>query len=215
MQAIPIDFNEYTEEELLKMPYKEAVQGLNEHLKSFCEYYVESHNRKTAMIKAGFSIELADGTYARRILQKKQVQVYIQWLKVRVLNQHLLNAYDLIEEWCRIAFSDITDFVDIHPTSIRLKSPKEMDGQLIKSIKTTRDGVSIELYDKMKALDSLAKYIDDMPKEWKQKLEERKLELMEQEFQLKKKMADITDVDEEDDGFIEAIKKSAKTVWEN
>ena len=73
----------------------------------------------------------------------------------------------------------MTDFVDIYPHSIKLKPANEVDGQLIKSIKSGRDGVSIELHDKMKALDCLARYCDDMPKDWKQKLEERKMELLE------------------------------------
>ena len=214
MQAIPIDFNEYSEEELLKMPYKEAVKGLSEKLRVFCECYIESHNKKTAMIKAGFSPEVSSGVYARRIMQKREVQVYIQWLKVRVLKQHLINAYDLIDAWVRIAFSDITDFVTIYPSSIKLKPVEEIDGQLVKSIKSGRDGISIELHDKMKALDCLAKYVSDMPSDWKQRIEERKVQLMEEEFELKKKMAEFGNPEEEDDGFIEAIKKSAETIWE-
>lgn len=215
MKSIPIDFNEYTEEELLSMPYKEAVKGLSEKLKSFCESYVESHNRKTAMIKAGFSSEVSSTVYARRIMQKKEVQVYIQWLKVRVLKQHLINAYDLIDAWVRIAFSDITDFVEIHPTTIRLKPCDQVDGQLIKSIKSGRDGISIELHDKMRALENLSRYVDDMPSDWKQRIEERKIQLMEEEFELKKKLQEFGKDEEEDDGFIEAIKKSAETIWED
>ena len=114
----------------------------------------------------------------------------------------------------RSAFSDMSDFVDIFPHSIRLKPATQVDGQLIKSIKSGRDGVSIELYDKMKALDSLAKYCDDMPKEWKQKIDERRTELQEQEFILKKKQLELENPDKEDDGFIEAIKKSAESVWD-
>ena len=53
-----------------------------------------------------------------------------------------------------------------------------------------------------------------MPKEWKQKLEERRTELLEQEFELKKKQAELENPDKEDDGFLEAIKESAKTIWE-
>ena len=88
-----------------------------------------------------------------------------------------------------------------------------IDGQLVKSIKTGRDGISIELHDKMRALEQLARYVDDMPSDWKQRIEERKMQLMEQEFELKKKTSELDNPDKEDDGFIEAIKASAESVW--
>ena len=54
-----------------------------------------------------------------------------------------------------------------------------------------------------------------MPKKWKQKLEERKTQLLEQEFEFKKQMAELdSDSEKQDDGFIEAIKNSAKSIWE-
>ena len=104
--------------------------------------------------------------------------------------------------------------MDIKPTSIRLKPSDDVDGQLVKSIKSGRDGVSIELYDKLKSLDFLANYCLDMPKTWKQKLEERRVQLQEQEFELKKQMADVSRDATEKDGFIEAINEAAKVVWE-
>lgn len=215
MQSIAIDYEDYTEEELLKMKKSEAVDGLSESQQRFCEAYVEGHNRKTAIIRSGILKGSTNySSYAARLLKNPNVQRYIVWLKARILRSHIIEAYDVIDEWIRIAFADISDFVDIKPLSIYLKPNDQIDGQLVKSIKSGRDGVSIELYDKMKALDSLAKYMDDMPKEWKQKIEERKADLLEQEFEFKKKIYDIENPEQEDDGFIEAIKKSAKIVWE-
>ena len=131
-----------------------------------------------------------------------------------MLHDTLINGEDIINQWVKIAFADMTDFVDINKFGITLKPVREMDGQLVKSIKSGRDGVSIELYDKLKALDSLAKYTEDMPKDYKQKIEERKMELMEQEFELKKSIYDMENKIEKDDGFVEALKQSAKIVWE-
>ena len=212
---VPIENDYYTEEELLNMKKKEAVNGLTEKAQRFCESYVQGHNWKMALQKAGFSEGTSsNGTLAYKLLRDENCVRYIMWLKARILNTALINAADLIDHWVRIAFSDMSDFVDIFPHSIRLKPATQVDGQLIKSIKSGRDGVSIELYDKMKALDSLAKYCDDMPKEWKQKIDERRTELQEQEFILKKKQLELENPDKEDDGFIEAIKKSAESVWD-
>lgn len=212
MVAIPISNETWTQEELLEMSKSEAIGNLPEKAQKFCEFYVEGLNRKMALKKAGY--ESLDANYAYRLLKKEGVQRYIMWLKARILNVHMVNAVDVLDQWIRIAFSDMTDFVDIHRNFISLKPASEVDGQLIKSIKSGRDGVSIELHDKLKALDCLARYLDDMPKDWKQKLEERKLELLTQEFELKKKVYELENPEVKDDGFMEAIKASAKVVWE-
>lgn len=207
--------SEYSEEELLAMPKAKAQAGLTEKQVKFCEIYVEGHNKKMAALKAGYRSTFVSSAAVVQLLRNEKVCRYINWLKARILKEHFINAADVLDEWIRIAFSDITDFVEINPHSIKLKKNEEIDGQLVKSIKSGREGVSIELHDKMKALDNLAKYIQDMPSDFKQKLEERKLELMEQEFEFKKKVYEQTMPVFEDDGFIEAIKESAQSVWES
>lgn len=207
--------SEYSEEELLAMPKAKAQAGLTEKQVRFCEIYVEGHNKKMAALKAGYRSTFVSSAAVVQLLRNEKVCRYINWLKARILKEHFINAADVLDEWIRIAFSDITDFVEINPHSIKLKKNEEIDGQLVKSIKSGREGVSIELHDKMKALDNLAKYIQDMPSDFKQRLEERKLELMEQEFEFKKKVYEQTMPAFEDDGFIEAIKESAQSVWES
>ena len=207
-----IDYDVYTTEELLNMSHEDAVEGLTEKQIKFCEVYVLNYNISIALRKAGYESETSGAAY--RIRQKPGCKRYIQWLKARMLHDTLVTGADIINQWIKIAFADMTDFVDVNKFCIALKPVREMDGQLVKSIKSGRDGISIELYDKLKALDSLAKYTDDMPKDYKQRIEERKLELLEQEFELKKSIYDMENKAEEDDGFVEALKESAKVVWE-
>lgn len=207
-----IDYDVYTTEELLNMSHEDAVEGLTEKQIKFCEVYVLNYNISIALRKAGYESETSGAAY--RIRQKPGCKRYIQWLKARMLHDTLVTGADIINQWIKIAFADMTDFVDVNKFGIALKPVREMDGQLVKSIKSGRDGISIELYDKLKALDSLAKYTDDMPKDYKQRIEERKLELLEQEFELKKSIYDMENKVEEDDGFVEALKESAKVVWE-
>lgn len=215
MEAKHVNCDIWTEEELLSMSKSEATEGLNEKQIRFCENYIEGHNLKISLIKAGYDENKTGKVYGSRLLKYPKTQRYIQWLKARALRKHMINAYDILDEWIRIAFSDITDFVDIYPNSIRLKPANMVDGSLVKSIKSGRDGISIELYDKMRALDQLAKYTADMPHDWKEKLEIRRQELMEQEFELKKQMYELTSPEKEEDGFIEAIKNSVQSIWEN
>lgn len=212
MRKAPIDYNAYTEDELLSMKKREAIEGLTEQQQRFCEYYIEGHNKRLALIKAGYNQK--SETYVTRLLHNWKVQRYICWIKARVLKEHMINAYDIIDAWVRIAFSDMADFVDIYPYSIKLKPADQIDGQLIKSIKSGRDGVSIELHDKMKALDCLSRYVEDMPIDFKQRLEQRRVELLEQEFELKKKAQERSIPEQEDDGFMQAIKESVESVWE-
>lgn len=200
-------YNEYTDEEYLNMSKKRATEGLSEKHQRWCEEYVRCHNVRIANIKA----DLKSGHLIRK---RPEAQRYIQWLKAHILQSVFIDAADILEHHIRIAFADISDFVEIRPNSIRLKPEDQIDGQLVKSIKSGRDGVSIELYDKLKSLDFLAKYCDDMPKDWKQKIEEKRLELQEQEFELKKKTLDFSGDEVPDDGLIQAIKDAAKVVWE-
>lgn len=212
MERQSIKYDEYTTEELLRMKRSEAVEGLNEQQQRFCEAYVYSHNVKSASLKAGYEPDTRIGLALRK---KPSVKRYIQWIKARCLDDALVSGRDIIEQWAKIAFADITDVVDILPTSIRLKPSDRIDGQLVKSVRSGRDGVQIELHDKMRALENLAKYTEDMPKDFRQILDTRKQELLEQEFELKKKLSDIGNPEEEDDGFLEALKKSSSSVWED
>ena len=202
----------YTEEELLKMKRKEAVGKLNEKQQRFCEYYLTNQNAKIAAIKAGYDVSNTSSGYMG-LKNNEQCRIYIAWLKVRIINRQMIAAADIIDEWARIAFSDITDFVNIYPHSISLKPANEMDGQLVKSIKSGRDGISIELHDKMKALDNLIKYVDYMPKDWKQRVEEQKLKLMKEELEMKKKAQGFKQEDDKDDGFIAALSTKTKEIW--
>lgn len=200
-------YDEYTTEEYLKMPKREAIEGLKEKQIRWCEEYVRCHNVRIANVKA----DVKTGHLIRKM---PQAQRYIQWLKAHILQNVFVDAADILEHHIRIAFADISDFVEIRPNSIRLKPEDQIDGQLVKSIRSGRDGISIELYDKMKSLDFLAKYCDDMPKDWKQKIEEKRLEIQEQEFEFKKQMSDMQNNEIPDDGLIDAIKNAAKVIWE-
>lgn len=214
MEKKAIEYDKYSTDELLKMSHEEATEGLSEKQQRFCEAYIGTYSIKSAMIKAGYDYG-RNVSFGYTLRKKPAVKKYIQWLKARTMSDALVSGRDIIDQWIRIGFADMTDFVNIGRTSITLKPAEQMDGQLIKSIKSGRDGISIELYDKLKALDSLAKYTADMPKDFRQLIDERRMDLMEAEFELKKRMQDLEHDESEDDGFIEAIRQASTRVWEN
>lgn len=214
MEKKAIEYDKYSTDELLRMSHEEATEGLSEKQQRFCEAYIGTYSIKSAMIKAGYDYD-RNVSFGYTLRKKPAVKKYIQWLKARAMSDALVSGRDIIDQWIRIGFADMTDFVNVGRTSITLKPAEQMDGQLIKSIKSGRDGISIELYDKLKALDSLAKYTADMPKDFRQLIDERRMDLMEAEFELKKRMQDLEHDESEDDGFIEAIRQASTKVWEN
>ena len=206
-------FTEETEEELFKMTRKEATLNLNDKQIKFCEEYARTFNIKLSAVRAGYSKHSAH-TAAWKIRQNPDCSRYIAWLKLRVSQKVFVEAVDIIDHYARIAFSDITDVCEVKDGKITVQDTDMIDGQIVKSIKKGRDGITVELYDKMTALAKLERYFDVMPKDWKQQLEERKVSILEQKLEMdKQKMGmgeEITD-----DGFLDALKETATTVWED
>lgn len=206
-------FVDVPEEELFKMTRQEASLNLNDKQIKFCEEYVKSFNIKLAAIRAGYSKKSAH-TAAWKIRQNEDCNRYIAWLKLRVSQQCHIHAVDIIDHYARIAFCDITDVCEVKDGKMRLEDTENIDGQIVKSIKKGRDGITVEMYDKFQALAKLERFFDVMPKDWKQELEERKVKILEERLALdKKKLGEGEEL--EDDGFIEALRESAVITWED
>lgn len=205
-------FVEETEEELLAMSRATVTEPLTERQQRFCEYYVKNMNVKLAAIKAGYTPSSANSV-GWKIRQDYKANRYIAWLKARVGKECHVTATDIIDQYARIAFADMTDFVSIRKGKIMLKDDELLDGQIVSKVKEGRDGISIELVDKLSALSKLERYFDVMPKDWHEKIEEKKLEIMRERLEIEKlKIGQIEEIDG-DDGFLDALKQSASEVW--
>ena len=119
----------------------------------------------------------------------------------------MMTEDDIVELKMRIAFADITDFVEFgqrevpitdkegnYITSatanvVNFKEGNIVDGQLIKEIKKGRQGVSLKLEDRDKALDWLANYFDINPdNKHKKEYDNARLKLKEKELELKREI---------------------------
>ena len=159
----------------------------------------------------------------------------IEQLKQNHMNREMLKQEDIFQKFMDIAFADVTDYVSFGRESIQVmgafgpvmvenketgekevlekevnivkfKQSEEVDGTLITEVKQGRDGASIKLVDKMKALQWLADHMDIATAEQKAKIE-----------QIRAKtaiMSGISEEETEDDGFIEALKGEVADVWE-
>lgn len=207
-------FVDLSEEELFKMTRDEAILNLNDKQIRFCEEYAKSYNIRLAAIRAGYSKRSAH-TAAWKIRQNEDCNRYIAWLKLRISQQCHVHAVDVIDHYARIAFADITDVCEVHDGKMTLADTDLIDGQIVKSISLGRSGtVSVEMYDKFQALSKLERFFDMMPKDWRQDLEERKVKILEERLELDKKKQGEGD-EQVDDGFLEALKATATTVWDD
>lgn len=215
---------------------------LTDKQRLFCLYYVRCFNATKAYRKAyGCSYETAM-TNGSSLLRNTKIRDEIYHLKQNRLNREMLEVDDIVGKYMDIAFSDITDYVTFgqetvpvmgpfgpikvkneetgkeevmtkEVNAVRFRESTDVDGTLISEVKQGKDGASIKLLDKMKALDFLTKYFEMHPEsKYRREFEQKKLEieLLKLESQLKE------NVEEEvkESGFTEALNASAREVWD-
>ena len=153
---------------------KETLQNddLTPEQQMFCIYYSRTFNAAQSYQKAyGCSYEsaIANGS---RLLTNDKVRAEIERLKEIKRQQIVASADDIVELQMRIAFADIGNYVSFGQKEVTdietdetymvsvvdLKESKNTDTQLIQEVKRGKDGVSVKLADKQKAIDWLSKY---------------------------------------------------------
>jgi phage terminase small subunit len=173
---------------------------LNDKQKMFCLYYIKYFNATKAYMKAyGVDRNTAE-SIAYRLMGKDGVKLEIERLKQERFNDALLDAQAVLQKYIDIAFADITDFVEfgqekkpeldhnLEPlidengdevtysySYVNFKNADEVDGTIITEVKKGKDGISVKLADKMKALEFLAKFTDLLSENDRKRLQEEKL----------------------------------------
>ncbi len=177
--------------------------GLTDKQRLFCCLYIKCFNATKAYQKAyGCSYETAL-TNGSALLGNTRIKEEIRRLKQNRLNREMLSEEDIFQKYMDIAFSDITDYLVFGQKEVPVMGPfgpikvedpdtgekvpvtkivnvvqfresDEVDGTLISEVKQGRDGASIKLSDRMKALNWLADHMDFATPEQKAKV--RKLE---------------------------------------
>lgn len=178
---------------------------LTDKQKMFCLYYLQRFNATWAYMQAydsSYSVARVEGS---RNLAKPNVKKQIDELKLEMANDLSITARDIAKEYARQAFADIGDYINFgswedaeepgtdtkgnprhyHHSYVYLTDKDKVDTSLIKSVHIGKDGVMVELYDKQKAMGELMKYLSN----------------------------EVPNGENTDDGFIEALNKSAKEVW--
>ena len=133
--------------------------GLTEKQQLFCWYFAKYRNKVKAYQKAyGSSYETACG-HASELWKNVEIQKEINRIMEEIRNEIKIDIKDLLQQQIDIARADINDYVDYSRGNVRVKH--NIDGTIVKEIKDTKDGISIKLYDKQKAIDFLKNNLPD------------------------------------------------------
>jgi phage terminase small subunit len=183
-----------------KEPKEPVVESdeLTEKQRLFCIYYIKYFNATKAYQKAyecAYTTAMVEG---HRALRNPKLSKEIDRMKAEQTTELKLDVKDIIQKYIDIAFADITDYLkfgreeeivynergepELDANSnvktqaynyVHLNDSSEIDGTILTEVKQGRDGITVKLADKMKALEMLAKYTD--------LLSERELHLMQTE----------------------------------
>jgi phage terminase small subunit len=211
------------------------ASGLTDKQKLFCIYYVKSFNATKAYQKAyGCSYETAL-TNGSATLGNTRGHDEIIRLKQHKLNQALLAPEDIFQKYMDIAFADITDFLDFGQeevpvmgpfgpiilkdeetgerievkkvvNTVRFKESSDVDGTILSEVRQGKDGASIKLADRMKALDWLTNHMDMATEEQRARIDA---------LRAKAQQAAGGSDEENDDGFIDALSGKVDEVWQD
>ena len=173
---------------------------LTDKQRLFCLHYVKCFNATKAYQKAYKCGYLSAKAHGYELLQSVAVCKEIKRLKQNRLNREMLDESDIFQKYMDIAFSDITDYVEFGQEEVpvmavygpvqvkdektgkkkiltkrvnvvRFKDSEEIDGTIISEVKQGKDGASIKLADRMKALDWLAEHMDMATTEQRARIE--------------------------------------------
>ncbi len=206
---------EPTGKQMLKIN-DEAVE-LTEKQRLFCIHYLKNFNATQAAIKAGYSSDTAHvqgprllgnvrvATYIRELKQTLTENLLLDaqdvlakyiaiafadisdFLTFGQKEQQVMTMYGPLFEKDKNGKVDrnkpvmeIVNYVDFKDSAV-------VDGTIITEVKQGKEGISIKLADRLKALDKLSLYFDLFPDQFKRKIEEEKLKLAQQKVDVNSK----------------------------
>lgn len=211
---------------------------LTDKQRLFCIYYIRCFNAVKAYQKAYECSYDTAVSNAYRMMENDGIKNEIILLKQNRLNRELLSEEDIFQKYLDIAFADITDYLDFGTeevpvmtlygpvqiedsktgekkqltktvNAVYFKNSSEIDGTILTEVKQGKNGTSIKLADRMKALEWLSRHMDMATEEQKARVEQ----ITAQTELLKAKAQLDDDTEVVDDGFLEALKGTAAEDW--
>lgn len=194
---------------------------LNEKQQQFCLHYIRHFNATKAYREAYECDYRTAHANSHRMMANDGIQAEIRRLKAEMQNELFIDAGDLAREYMKMAFADINDFLEFgsreivvrdkhgqvmtdkegveitfKESFIHLNDSASVDGTLISEVKQGRDGISLKLHDKQKAMQELSKRLLS--------IDELKAEKMRVEIE-RLKREDSGDHDDAIDDWVDAV----------
>ena len=148
-----------------------TMAKLTEKQKRFCEEYIVDLNATQAAVRAGYSSKTAN-SQATQILSITKVQEYLSELRSQQQDRVTVDADRVLIELAKIAFCGMGGVLESGPDGLTIKgdiakstldaarsiSIVEQRTENSKGVTTTKRA-SIQLHDRIKALELLGKYL--------------------------------------------------------
>ncbi len=194
---------------------RETLQNsdLTTEQQMFCLYYSRTFNATQSYINVYHSKYESAAVQANKLLKNNKIREEIERLKEIKRQQIVCDVEDIIELNMRIAFADMRNYVKFNSNVIELHNSEAVDTQLVQEVKEGKNGITIKLADKNKAMEFLERYFVMNPMD-KHKMEydrrKAELELLKLENEIKEPENRET---EENDNFKNALNNVVEDTW--
>lgn len=222
----------------------EENEDLTPQQRDFCVYYSRIKNATQSYLKAygcSYNTAMTEGCRLLRNPKIKSELRQLQEIKIAMIDE--LCGADVVELHMRIAFADITDFVEFkgktvpvtykgevvtieHPktgervpvtetvNTVRLRDSNQVDGQILTEVSEGREGVKVKLADRQKSLDFLARYFSLNPMDQhKKEYDGMKMELELLRLEAAQQMQ-ADEPEASNSNFLDAMMGSVSDIWD-
>lgn len=141
----------------------EMAAGLSDKQELFALYYVKYRNQVKAYQRA-YGCEYKEAcSKASKLMKKAEIRQYVEQLLGDIHRDIMIDINDLLRQQIDIVMADYSDYVDI--VNGVAVARKDIDGTAVKKITNGRMGANVELYDKQKAIEFIAKHMPESSRE--------------------------------------------------
>ena len=213
---------------------------LTDRQKKFCDEYLIDLNATQAAIRAGYSEKYA-ATNTTKLLKNTNVEEYLRQRQQKRMERTEITQDMVLRELAIIAFSNAADYAhvvekqataEVEGTLIQLRDENgeplmyrtvepvlteeltEDQKKALAVIKKGRDGFEVKPYDKVRALELLGKHLGMWDAKTEKDNEEQLARIEKIKAETSRIKGEDTGADAQDDGFLEALRGEAQSIWE-
>ena len=138
-----------------------SKQKLTGKQQRFVEEYVVDLNATQACIRAGYAPKAASVTGTRTLANAK-VQAALAKVLTKRSKRTEITADNVLREYARLAFADVTDVVSVRGSTVTVKSFEDLPKSVtaaIAEVSETKDGLRLKFHSKTQALEALSRHL--------------------------------------------------------